>query len=419
MRFNKRILLIFLVLVFASISCAAAADVANDVNQISNVDDVSIATTSDDSVDIDNNGINSINKDSDSSDDVVVEDGNNGADLRKSSTTTLYSNSAKSTTGTYNSNNNDFDTAYQNITQGKNATFKGKNVNITGSDSNYTIDASNNKVSITFNNCTGTVDNVHFKNFKLSAIRIVNGSSITFTNCNFTNNSPRTDQADMGGGAVYITGINGNKHSTGIFNNCNFANNLANARASGGAICIYNGGNGTFTNCNFTNNSARGFVFGGAVAVFSRSDRVSCSIFKNCIFKDNKVNSSTPSTHIGGGIYYSTNASNFSSDEICIDNCTFDNNYAKTTGGAVYLHRGGNYSVAKDFAINEKNDIEKYNDKGTNDIFKNSANVRTYASNDISTKFINNHDGVTDAYKANNQDKVHELVEQTHEDLGN
>ena len=138
MKFNKKILLIFLVLVFASISCAAASDVDQ-------IDDANAPTTtiSDDTVDTkDTNNIETVSNNLETQkSNVAIQDGSEGADLTKSSrSANTYSINGK--TATYSSSDSDtinFTNLNNNITNGKNYTVSNQK--------NFTIDGSNNTVN--------------------------------------------------------------------------------------------------------------------------------------------------------------------------------------------------------------------------------------------------------------------------------
>lgn len=383
MKFNKKILLIFLVLVFASISCVAASD----ADQISDADNAPITTISNDNVEIkDSNEIDDVASDdlaSKKNSDVVVDDGRDGADLKKYSLSSkIYSNNKISTTYTDNSNDVNFTNLQNNITQKHNYTVSNKNnFNITGQN-NKTVDANHtNNIYVTFNNSNGTIKDVNFKNFNWSAVSLVNNSNVTFTNCNFTDNFISGGSGLEGGAAVFIT-----KNSTGTFINCNFVNNNAISRASGGAVYISKGGKGNFTNCNFTNNSVKSFLFGGAVAIFSDDQNISKGFFKNCNFTGNKVNS--PSSNFGGAIFYNTgNRTLNNTNNTKIENCVFKNNYAGSPngGGAAYFYK--NETMDNNVAVNNQNDV---NNSNISDIFTNCT-------------FTNNSDG---QYKQENTKKT-------------
>ena len=132
------------------------------------------------------------------------------------------------------------------------------------------------------------------------------------TNCNFTGNS-----ASNHGGAVYLS----NDFCTGVFNDCNFADNNV-SDGYGGAI--YFGKNGNLKNCNFTNNSAT--IWGGAIYFRNPS---SIAIVEECSFASNRA---TGSDNGGGAIMSNGNGH--------VKNCSFANNSAAVSGGAIILGSG-------------------------------------------------------------------------------
>ena len=121
---------------------------------------------------------------------------------------------------------------------------------------------------------------------------------VTFTNCNFTNNS------------VYDTGVLG-FHDGGVVISCNFYNNSA--KECGGALRFDPTDQPVIVEDSyFENNVAK---YGGAI--FSNSK----STINNCIFVNNVATD-------GGSIY--------SNQAQTIMNCTFKSNHAQNNGGALY-----------------------------------------------------------------------------------
>ncbi|MBR4447147.1 hypothetical protein [Methanobrevibacter sp.] len=200
---------------------------------------------------------------------------------------------------------------------------------------NNTADTSGGAISIKANNCV-----------------VVNSS--------FVNNTANKNQ----GGAIYFVGIQ-NYGLTGTVVNCSFANN--NAKQSFGGAISWPGVRATMVNCIFVNNTAK---YGGAVSFLAipglssfRSNVVNCSFTNNAatesggavIFyysanngrgfvSDSRFANNTAKS--GGAISFYSTAINFVNKEITgtVSNCSFDNNSATESGGAVIFY-GGKYPM--------------------------------------------------------------------------
>ncbi|WP_407380375.1 Ig-like domain repeat protein [Methanobrevibacter sp.] len=132
------------------------------------------------------------------------------------------------------------------------------------------------------------------------------GSYIEVTNSSFLNNS-----ASKNGGAILIR--------SGSIYNCNLTSNVA---EYGGAI-YYESGTLEVINSSFVNNSASvdaGAFYCDAYDAFDKLTFADC-IFINC------------SSKYGGAIFMHSGS---------VDNCTFVNNYASKSGGAIWFNSKGN-----------------------------------------------------------------------------
>ena len=129
------------------------------------------------------------------------------------------------------------------------------------------------------------------------------GDNANLENCYFKNNHARKL-----GGAIYLHGTQGN------IKNCTFNNNHA---EKGGAV-YWNGNNGKLSACSFNNNHADGY--GGAVYWWGANGFLSA-----CSFNNNHAEN-----YGGGGAVYWHGANGF------LSACSFVNNHADEYGGAVY-----------------------------------------------------------------------------------
>ena len=134
-------------------------------------------------------------------------------------------------------------------------------------------------------------------------------SSPTLTNCTFSRNSVN-DEGDEGGGMYNFNS------SSLTLTDCAFSENSAGNRGGG----MYNyGGSPTLNNCTFTGNSA-----GGGGGMFNAT---SSPTLTNCTFSRNSAHNEGGE---GGGMY------NFSSSSPTLTNCTFSGNSAVGNGGGMH-----------------------------------------------------------------------------------
>ena len=132
------------------------------------------------------------------------------------------------------------------------------------------------------------------------------GDNANLENCYFENNHARKL-----GGAIYLHGTQGN------IKNCTFNNNHA---EKGGAV-YWNGNNGKLSACSFNNNHADGY--GGAVYWWGDNGFLSA-----CSFVNNHAKM------YGGAVYWRGDNGKLSS-------CSFVNNHAKFKGNVIYWFKSG------------------------------------------------------------------------------
>ena len=155
-----------------------------------------------------------------------------------------------------------------------------------------------------------------------------NGGGLTFTgsngyvyNCTFINNTAKTN-----GGGAYLKSNPGSINNNTWFIRCTFINNTANV--NGGGVDWSEGAtNGNIINSTFMNNTALGS--GGAVYWNGHSGTINYSNFTYNKAKGN-VNDTYGNCGDGGSIIWSGMNGN-------VTNCIFINNNASKRGGAVYL----------------------------------------------------------------------------------
>jgi len=138
------------------------------------------------------------------------------------------------------------------------------------------------------------------------AIRVLNTSTLTCTNCTFSCN-----QATGGGGA-----ITSEENTSLTCTNCTFSGNQAPPR--GGAIDSQFSTLLSLTNCTFSNNLTGSSGFGGGINTFD-----TVLVCTNCTFSGNQAGI------FGGGIFADVETSGTAT----ITNCTFSGNHADQGGG--------------------------------------------------------------------------------------
>jgi len=127
-----------------------------------------------------------------------------------------------------------------------------------------------------------------------------------------------------GGGAIVVGAGDVFTAESMIFENCK---SNSSAERAGGALSVGGGATLTLKNCTFNNNSATNH--GGAVTVL-----LSDILVENCIFDNNR------STNAGGAAIYVDGCTGWVTDPGGlgkISGCTFSNNISKYLGGAVFL----------------------------------------------------------------------------------
>ncbi len=121
------------------------------------------------------------------------------------------------------------------------------------------------------------------------------------------------------GGAFTLVGVKA------VFMQCVFDSNAANGPTGGGAQWIDANAVISFNSCTWTNNTSQ--KFGGAASI-GRDSRV---FLRDCRFAGNR-------SDVGGGSHIPNSdggALHISNSIVRVDNCSFDNNVAGYTGGAV------------------------------------------------------------------------------------
>ncbi len=130
------------------------------------------------------------------------------------------------------------------------------------------------------------------------------------------------------GGAVFANKSDETFNSKCEFEYTLFINNVG---THGGAFYVNLKVQSKFSNCNFTNNTS--FSDGGAVYMQCNNE----ASFSQCIFTNN-----TALDKCGGAIYnqYAKLAKNLGvfddSNRLYVENCTFERNHAKESGGAIF-----------------------------------------------------------------------------------
>ncbi|MBD2767506.1 hypothetical protein IC235_06325 [Hymenobacter sp. BT664] len=177
---------------------------------------------------------------------------------------------------------------------------------------------------MTFDNCTSN----SWEERAGGAISVGGSSTVTLKNSTYKNN---TGTSHGGGVTVLLSDI--------VVENCVFDNNQC-TRDGGSAIYVDGcmgwvdrpGGMGQITGCTFTNNTSRNFG-----AVFLQGYHEDKWFVKNCQFTNNKA-TGTEKGGMAGALWHS----GLNNGTFDVSNTTFENNEAKTHGGAVACTRGTN-----------------------------------------------------------------------------
>jgi len=135
------------------------------------------------------------------------------------------------------------------------------------------------------------------------------GNNMTVSNCVVINNSG----GNLGGGLYLTAGTNNSVL------NCTITGNVANDRFPGYGGGVSMSGKGIIQNCSIIENIATNQ--GGGV--YAAGDNGTNSIIINCLIARNQA-----TTNTGGGIWM-TNGN--------VESCTIVSNYAKVSGGGLYL----------------------------------------------------------------------------------
>ena len=230
-------------------------------------------------------------------------------------------------------------------------------------DGTTLINISSSKIKMDFDDCTfennfvedthggvmrlygeANITNCTFENNKAlgGGAIFAMGADLTLTNTTFKNNQavyPANPEGGDGGGALHFQ-----SGTTATITNCDFIGNYTDI--SGGAVTAFVDTEVTFTGCNFLNNEAA--THGGAICVadsFSKENPKPSKIFLyDCLMEGNKAmgedqsneHNSDPLAPGGGAIYLHEYC------EATLGSGTIlQKNYAKDSGGAVYVCFGG------------------------------------------------------------------------------
>ena len=256
--------------------------------------------------------------------------------------------------------------------------------------------------AINFNG-KGTVDNCNFINntackfggaISFSSVGMVNNSNFTNYKVNGTMNVPR-------GGAIFFLS------SVAIIENSNFDSNQG---PWGGAVSFFN--NGTINNCSFTNNKAQ---LGGAVYGEYNADIgaiiTSCTFDNNSAEDGGALYYKVQNGYSGGNIriadsnFTNNNASNSGAAYLkcengTVANCIFENNSATESGGALKWEnqKDGMVSNCNFIGNSAKNGGALYEANATECTFSNNTAEETcgavYGGNIINCVFELNFAGI-------------------------
>ena len=164
----------------------------------------------------------------------------------------------------------------------------------------------------------------------------VASDNVYIMNSNFSDN--HVIKTDGWGGALYWVGLNG------VLINSNFDNNSA--LTQGGAI-FWRGDNGKVDFCNFTNNHADSVAWsGGAIRWQAQSGIINNSNFKN----NSAIGHSTTDAGDGGAV------SIYQSSNTIVDYCNFTDNRCSGIGAALAINAGDKVKVLHSNFINNIED---------------------------------------------------------------
>ena len=221
----------------------------------------------------------------------------------------------------------------------------------------------------TFDGCTFVTNQANSHGGAIR-LRVKDGGTATFLNCDFLDNS----SANEDGGAIRFE----NQAASGatLVSNCTFSGNSAGGDGGdhGGAIMHQQGGTMTIQDSSFQDNECTGI--GGAVCIEGNANGVRLDMQRvdfigntssvrggavytsgyksgenigivNCLFNGNETLANQ-----GGALWM-----NFATDtEIDVNNCTFITNVAPVGGGAIYMQTG---------VLDVDNSIFYWNDGGS------------------------------------------------------
>ena len=160
--------------------------------------------------------------------------------------------------------------------------------------------------------------------------------NVQFTNCTFTGNKSNGTDSNGSpngtGGAVYLSYC-GNT----VFDGCEFSENAMDSASGGGAVHTMWCGDMHFTGCTFTNNRSEGGA-GGALALTYSADGAN-NVIENCTFTGNTAAN-------GGGAMWISEA------DVELDANTVVTQNSASAGGAIMLQGNANAVVNCDLSGN-------------------------------------------------------------------
>eukprot|EP01012_Entosiphon_sulcatum_P019671 TRINITY_DN2457_c0_g1_i1.p1 TRINITY_DN2457_c0_g1~~TRINITY_DN2457_c0_g1_i1.p1 ORF type:complete len:810 (-),score=118.61 TRINITY_DN2457_c0_g1_i1:247-2676(-) len=178
--------------------------------------------------------------------------------------------------------------------------------------------------SVTFENCNFTNNNG-----ANGAGGYLRASTVSYTDCNFAGNHAAT-----GGGAVWTL-----LDTVPSFTRCKFEKNSAASRGGGGVVIAIRDTTATISQSEFINNAASGDTsHGGGVLVILGTLQIT-----NTLFSDNTAGG------LGGGL--AVEKSGIGNGHAALDNCTFQNNVA-TFGGGLSINETAEGHVVNSLFVN-------------------------------------------------------------------